>query len=132
MAFKVNRTKADLCSYPPYVIMGEEKVGKTTLFRDLVLCKYKVPERGLLISLGNEEGFLALDDINYEEAKVWSKMDDGISRGLVEIIDEVIQKSFKMRGCLHCKTCLALLSQGKPTSQCQRQHYKYEYIKPTL
>lgn len=47
-----------------------------------------------------------------------------------EFIDEIIQKSFKMRGCLHCKTCLALLSQGKPTSQCQRQHYKYEYIKP--
>jgi len=91
MGFKVNKTKADLCSYPPYVIMGEEKVGKTTLFRDLVLYKYGVPERGLLISLGNEEGFLALDDINYEEAKVWSKMDDGISRGLVEIIDEVIQ-----------------------------------------
>lgn len=92
MAFKINKVKADLRSYPPYIIMGQPKVGKSTLFRDLVLLNYDNPAKGLLISMGQEEGFLALDDLNYEEAKVWDEYEDeNGNRGLVQIIDEVIE-----------------------------------------
>ena len=92
MAFKVNKVKADLRSYAPYIIMGQPKVGKSTLFRDLVLLNYKDPAKGLLISMGQEEGYLALDDVNYEEAKTWDDYEDeNGNRGLVQIIDEVIE-----------------------------------------
>lgn len=92
MAFKINKVKADLRSYAPYIIMGQPKVGKSTLFRDLVLLNYKDPAKGLLISMGQEEGFLALDDLNYEEAKTWDDYEDeNGNRGLVQIIDEVIE-----------------------------------------
>ena len=91
MARTINKVKADLRSYPHYIIMGVRKVGKTTLFRDLVLYNYKEPEKGLLISCGKENGYKALDDIQVEEAKVWDMMEneDG-ERGLVQIVDEVI------------------------------------------
>lgn len=92
MAFKRNKVKADLRSYPPYIIMGQPKVGKSTLFRDLVLLNYQDCTKGLLISMGQEEGYLALDDINYEEAKSWNDCEDeNGNRGLVQIIDEVIE-----------------------------------------
>lgn len=92
MGFKINKVKVDLRSYPPYLIMGEPKVGKTTLFRDLVLLTCKDKEKGLLISLGQEEGYLALDDLQYEEAKVWDQIEDiNGKRGLVQIIDEVLE-----------------------------------------
>ena len=92
MGFKINKVKADLRSYPPFLIMGEAKVGKTTLFRDLVLLNYKNPAKGLLISLGQEEGYHSLDDLNYEEAQEWTALEDeNGNRGLVEIIDEVLE-----------------------------------------
>lgn len=92
MGFKINKVKVDLRSYPPYLIMGEPKVGKTTLIRDLILLNYKKKEKGLLISLGQEEGFLALDDLQYDEAKVWDQIEDiNGNRGLVQIIDEVLE-----------------------------------------
>ena len=92
MARKINKVKADIRSYPPYIIMGQPKVGKTTLFRDLVLLLYKDPSKGLLISFGDEEGFLASDDLQYEEAKTWDDYEDeNGNRGLRQIIDEVIE-----------------------------------------
>ena len=45
MAFKMNTIKFDLCSYPPYVLMGQRGIGKTTLFRDIVLTEYGSPPR---------------------------------------------------------------------------------------
>lgn len=91
MARKINKVKADIRSYPPYIIMGQPKVGKTTLFRDLVLLLYKDPSKGLLISFGDEEGYLASDDLQYEEAKSWDDYEDeNGNRGLRQIIDEVI------------------------------------------
>ena len=92
MARKTNKVKADIRSYPPYIIMGQPKVGKTTLFRDLVLLLYGDSSKGLLISLGDEEGFLASDDLQYEEAKTWDDFEDeNGNRGLKHIIDEVIE-----------------------------------------
>ena len=92
MARKINKVKADIRSYPPYIIMGQPKVGKTTLFRDLVLLLYGDPSKGLLVSFGDEEGYLASDNLQYEEAKAWDEdEDENGNRGLVQIVDEVIE-----------------------------------------
>lgn len=54
MAFRINTVKADICSYPHTIIMGERKTGKTTMFRDLIIERYGSPEYGLLILHTNE------------------------------------------------------------------------------
>ena len=101
MAFKMNTVRVDLCSYPPYVLMGQRGIGKTTLFRDIVLEEYGSPEYGLLISCGNESGYHALDNLQVEEVKEWTKeygypeKEDGVpedmwTRGLVEVVDDLV------------------------------------------
>lgn len=95
MAFKTNAVKLDLRSYPHYVIMGIRKSGKTTLFRDLVLHNYKDASKGLLISCGDEDGYKALDNLQYEEAKTWDMMENEYGeRGIIQIVDQLIE----MRG----------------------------------
>jgi hypothetical protein len=92
MARRVNKVQVNLGSYPYYVIMGVRKVGKTTLFKDLVDYLYpNNPEKGLLISCGGEDGYKALHNLSYEPAKVWSmeENEDG-DRGFVQICDELI------------------------------------------
>lgn len=95
MGFKINKPKLDLGSYPYYVIMGEKKVGKTTLFKDLVLLNHGDAEKGLLISCSHEKGYKALE-VNYGDAAVWKgqPLDDEGVGGFVEIVDEIIS----MRG----------------------------------
>lgn len=101
MAFKMNTIKYDLCSYPSYVIMGQRGIGKSTLFRDIVLKEYKSPEFGLLISCGNESGYHAIDNLQVEEAREWTKElgypekengvpEDQWTRGFVEVIDDLV------------------------------------------
>lgn len=92
MAFKMNKIKASLNSYPQFCLMGTPKIGKTTFFRDLVLYEYKDPSKGLLISCGSEEGYHALDQLQVAVASSWSGEydEDTDSQGLVSIIDEVI------------------------------------------
>ena len=92
MAIKMNVIKADLRRYPHFVILGESKVGKTTLFRDLVLYNYKDPKRGLLISLGNEEGYHALDKLQYEDITEWDKFEDEEgNRGFIQVVDDLVE-----------------------------------------
>jgi GTPase SAR1 family protein len=94
MAIKKNVVKMDFCSYPPIVILGEPKVGKSTLFRDLVLELYDDESKGLLISLGDEEGYLALDRLQYEVAEVWNKKEDANgNRGFVQVVDDVVKNN---------------------------------------
>lgn len=92
MAFKMNKIKASLGAYPPVVLQGIPKSGKTTFFRDLVLYEYKDPTKGLLISCGNEEGYHALDQLQVAVASSWSGEydEETDSQGLVSIVDEVI------------------------------------------
>lgn len=106
MAFKVNRVNNEINSYPHTILLGTPKIGKTSLFRDLILEKYKSPEYGLLISLGKEKGYKALDNLTVEETTEWSKEygfeeedlpEELWTRGLVEIIDDLIynKKDYK-------------------------------------
>ena len=88
MARKKNEVTLDIRNYPHNVIMGVPKVGKTTLFRDLVILLFKDASKGLLIACGQEYGYKGLDDLWYEEGKVWDQLED--EHGEREIIDEVI------------------------------------------
>lgn len=91
MARKKNEVTLDIRNYPHNVIMGVPKVGKTTLFRDLVILLFKDASKGLLIACGQEYGYKGLDDLWYEEGKVWDQLEDEHGeRGIIQIIDEVI------------------------------------------
>lgn len=66
MAFKkpvINTIKADLKSVSVY-LRSVKKFGKSTLFRDVILEKYKDPSRGLLVEIGMERGDTLLDNVN--------------------------------------------------------------------
>jgi hypothetical protein len=103
--YKPNKIKIDLGSYRHYW-RGIKKIGKTTLFRDLVLAHYGDLKYGLLISMGNETGYKALDGIYADEARVWSvetlKNDKTIKYkpkspdeiGFVEIVDDLCKNRY--------------------------------------
>lgn len=95
MGFKINRIKADLGSYPHYMLLGNRKIGKTTFFRDLVKEKYGDAAKGLLISCGAENGYHALDDLQVEEAKAFNQDydEETDSRGFIQIIDDVVENN---------------------------------------
>lgn len=97
MAWKTNVIKADLRSYPPYIIMGLHKIGKTTLFRDLVLHNFGDETKGILISFKDEEGYLALDKLQVEVAKEWDAFEDTDTklRGFIQIVDDLVENKSK-------------------------------------
>lgn len=80
--WKKNEVKVDLASYRHY-IRGEKKIGKTTLFVKLMEKLYGDSEKGLLISLGNERGWKALDGAVYVDCPTWSD--------LIEVTDELVE-----------------------------------------
>lgn len=79
--FKTNQVKCDIGSYIHYW-RGLKKSGKTTLFYDLVREQYKDLNKGLLIAIGDEIGYQALDGLVYVETPTWGD--------LVETIDELV------------------------------------------
>lgn len=92
MAWKKNIVKADLRSYPPYLIMGQAKIGKTQLFRDLVLKNFESEEKGLLVSFSDEEGYLALDKIQVERIVDWDADENAQGeRGFVQLVDDLVE-----------------------------------------
>lgn len=95
MAFKMNKVKVDLCSYGVYVVYGLPKVGKSTLFRDLVLYNYKDASKGLLISVSDEEGYHALDDLQVAVASTWNEDfdEDNAEGGLSSIVDYIVENN---------------------------------------
>lgn len=82
VSYKKNKVKCDIGSYIHYW-RGIKKVGKTTLFYNLVKEQYKDLDKGLLISIGDEIGFNALDDLNYVETPTWSDLEE-VVEDLVE------------------------------------------------
>jgi hypothetical protein len=73
--YKKNEIKVDIGSYRHYW-RGIKKIGKTTMFRDLILAEYGDSSKGLLISMGNETGYQALDDLMYVEANNWETFEE--------------------------------------------------------
>ena len=96
MGFKLNVPKVDLCSYPPYVVMGEPKSGKSTLARDLVIYNYGDESKGVLISFADEEGYLALDKLQFEKVVDWNaKEDESGLRGFCQVVDDLVENKEK-------------------------------------
>lgn len=95
MAFKMNKVKVDLCSYPPYMMLAPKKFGKTTFWYNLVREAWGDDKKGLLISFGNEEGYHSLDGIQVEVAKEWDAEYDKDTelRGFVQIVDDIIDNN---------------------------------------
>ena len=81
--FKRNEVKCDIGSYIHYW-RGVKKSGKTTLFYDLVKEQYGDLNKGLLIAVGDEIGYQALDGLVYAEAPTW--------QDLVEVIDTLVEE----------------------------------------
>ena len=97
MAFSFNRTKADLGSYPPFLLMGPRGFGKSTFYKKLINHLYHDQSCGLLISCGTEKGHKSLNGIQYAYAQVWDKEYEedkitGEGRGFIDIIDEVVNE----------------------------------------
>lgn len=79
----INTIIPDLTKYY-YFLQGVEKIGKTTFFRDLVLQLFNGdPTQGLLLAIGSEKGFKALDNIQVIEIETWADF--------VGIINELCQ-----------------------------------------
>lgn len=88
-----NKVKVDIASYIHYW-RGLRKIGKTTLFRDVLVEKYGSTDKGLLISVGNEDGYQALDGLICDVAEDWTTF--------TEIIDDLVENktdnSFELIG----------------------------------
>jgi hypothetical protein len=82
MKYALNTITVALENYRHYW-RGTPKIGKSSMFRDLVLELYKSPEHGLLISPGNETGFKAISNLYAIEAPTWEEF--------VEIVDDLVE-----------------------------------------
>ena len=81
--FMTNSVKCDIGSYIHYW-RGVKKSGKTTLFYDLVKAQYGDLNKGLLIAVGDEIGYQALDGLVYAETPTWAD--------LIEVIDTLVEE----------------------------------------
>lgn len=90
---KINKVKVDLCSYPPYMFLAPRKFGKTTWWNNLVPYVWGDETKGLLIAF--EDGYLALDGLQYEPVRAWNEpLDDETGlRGFVQIIDDIVENN---------------------------------------
>lgn len=71
---KINKSTNDINKLRMY-LRAVPKWGKTTLFRNAVLEEYdNKPEKGLLISLGNEFGETLLDELQCTHADTWKEL----------------------------------------------------------
>jgi hypothetical protein len=70
MKYQLNTIQVALENYK-HLLRGQIKLGKTTLYRDIILEAYGSPEYGLLISPSNETGFRAIDNLYGIEAPKW-------------------------------------------------------------
>lgn len=91
--FKTNRVKCDIGSYIHYW-RGIKKVGKTTLFYDLVQEQYHDLDKGLLIAIGDEIGYQALDGLVYVECPTWEDIEDVIT----ELVENKADNNFEVIG----------------------------------
>lgn len=83
---RLNKINADIGNVSIYV-RSVRKWGKTSLFRDTIIEKYKDPEKGLLICCGHETGATMLDDVNVVEVSNWKE--------LTELVDWLIEAKGK-------------------------------------
>jgi hypothetical protein len=117
---KINKVSLDLSKYM-YYIQGQHKTGKTTFARDFILERYQDPSKGLLLAIGKEKGYNALDNIQALDVETWKEFDaivkelvetkgeNGIEFVFVDTLDELLPLAEKeiMR--------LSQIATGKPS-----------------
>lgn len=74
---RLNKVSLDFSNYY-FMVQGVFKSGKTTMFRDLILKLYKNPEAGLLLAIGKEKGYKALDNIQALDVEDWGEFQDAV------------------------------------------------------
>ena len=82
MKYQTNQVKCDIGSYIHYW-RGIKKSGKTTLFYELVKKQYGDLNKGLLIAIGSEIGYQALDGLVYVETPTWAD--------LLEVVEDLVE-----------------------------------------
>lgn len=82
LKYEVNKIQINLANYRHYW-RGIPKIGKTSLFRDFIMELYGDPKYGLLISLGQENGYKALKNVTAIDAPDWYSF--------VEIVDDLVE-----------------------------------------
>ena len=93
MKYQLNTIKVALENYK-HLLRGQIKLGKTTLYRDIILEAYGSPEYGLLISPSNETGFRAIDNLYGIEAPTWTSF--------VDIIDDLVENKSENKFKIVC------------------------------
>lgn len=91
MKYQINEIKLDMANYRHYW-RGTPKVGKTTLFRDLIIKAYGDAKHGLLISLGQEIGYKSLNDLYAHDAPEWSNFVDTVD----DLVENKADNEFKV------------------------------------
>lgn len=89
--FVVHKPEINFSNYR-YYVRGVPKIGKTTLFRDVVNYLYGNPMKGLLISLGNELGYKALDRLVPKHCSTWLEFHQLVDH----LVDEKEKNSFEI------------------------------------
>ena len=75
---KINKVSLDFSNYY-FFLKGIEKSGKTTLARDLILKLYNNnPNAGLLLAIGKEKGYKALDSIQALDVETWKDFAEAV------------------------------------------------------
>ena len=78
---KRNEVKVAIENYV-HLIIGERKIGKSTLVAEIAKTRSSIDDL-LVISVGDEDGFHAIDGLIYENPMTWKEF--------VDIVDELIQ-----------------------------------------
>jgi hypothetical protein len=119
MKYNLNVLKTDIGSFRHYW-RGIPKIGKTSLYRDLVLEVYGDAKFGLLISPGNETGYKSLSNLYAVETPTWESF--------VEIVDDLVEhkedNSFKIIAIDTCDELVSIASDKTLKVHFQRKNEK--------
>lgn len=74
---KINKVSLDFSNYY-FFLKGVEKSGKTTMAKKLTLELYGKAEAGLLMAIGKEKGYKALDDIQALDVEDWDEFEEAV------------------------------------------------------
>lgn len=89
--WKKNEVVVSLENYRHY-IRAPKKFGKTTLFANLVKTLYGDYDGGLLVSLGNERGYKAIEGLCVADCPKWSDLMEVVN----ELVDNKDENNFKL------------------------------------
>jgi hypothetical protein len=127
MKFTPNKITVSLDKYR-YYWRGEKKIGKSTLFRDVVKEAFGSYDAGLLISIGNERGHLALDGVYAYEANDWQSFTELIE----DLVTNKTDNNFKLIGFDTCDELVSIAIDQVLKIHFRRKGEKAETINSAL